>query len=175
VEFVSFPGLDHPPQYGRAYGEFKLIDHVMAHSRLIREAPTAKVWKITGRYRIVNLRQLIRRAPRHYDLYCNIRNWPSRWVDLGLIAWSAAGYDATLRGVYPELREDLLVDHAPEVRMRSLIDRLDGRARIVRRYTVEPRIDGIRGWDGRPYAHGLNGVKFHVRRVARRVAPWIWI
>jgi hypothetical protein len=45
----------------------------------------------------------------------------------------------------------------------------------VRRYTVEPRIDGIRGWDGRSYAHGINGLKFQVRRIARIVAPWIWI
>jgi hypothetical protein len=175
VEFVSFPGLDHPPAYGRAYGEFKLVDHVMSNSRLIRERPaSAKVWKITGRYRVVNLRQLILRAPRQYDLYCNSRNWPFRWLDLGLIGWSVAGYDATLRGIYPELREDLLGD-PPEIRMRSLVDRMDPQVRIVRRYTVEPRIDGIRGWDGRSYAHGINGLKFQVRRIARIVAPWIWI
>jgi hypothetical protein len=175
VEFVSFPGLDHPPAYGRAYGEFKLVDHVMSNSRLIRERPaSAKVWKITGRYRVVNLRQLILRAPRQYDLYCNSRNWPFRWLDLGLIGWSVAGYDATLRGIYPELREDLLGD-PPEIRMRSLVDRMDPQVRIVRRYTVEPRIDGIRGWDGRSYAHGINGLKFQVRRIARIVSPWIWI
>jgi hypothetical protein len=59
--------------------------------------------------------------------------------------------------------------------MRSLVDRMDPQVRIVRRYTVEPRIDGIRGWDGRSYAHGINGLKFQVRRIARIVAPWIWI
>lgn len=53
--------------------------------------------------------------------------------------------------------------------------RLDPQVRIVRRYTVEPRIDGIRGWDGRSYAHGINGLKFQVRRIARIVSPWIWI
>jgi hypothetical protein len=56
--------------------------------------------------------------------------------------------------------------------MRSLVDRMDPQVRIVRRYTVEPRIDGIRGWDGRSYAHGINGLKFQVRRIARIVAPW---
>ncbi|HEX5245081.1 MAG TPA: hypothetical protein VFW23_17615, partial [Tepidisphaeraceae bacterium] len=35
VEFLSFNGLDYPPQFGRGYGEFKLIDYAMAHSRFL--------------------------------------------------------------------------------------------------------------------------------------------
>jgi hypothetical protein len=35
VEFIVFDGLDYPPSYSRAYGEFKLIDYVMNNSQLI--------------------------------------------------------------------------------------------------------------------------------------------
>ena len=49
VEFISFQGLDYPPEYGRGYGEFKLVDHVMHHSKLVKSMdPADKIWKITG-------------------------------------------------------------------------------------------------------------------------------
>src|SRR4051812_36686201 len=35
IEFISFFGLDYPPEYGRGYGEFKLIDHAFDHSELL--------------------------------------------------------------------------------------------------------------------------------------------
>jgi hypothetical protein len=37
VVFVVFDGWDHPPEYGRGYGEFRLIDHAMGHSRRLRQ------------------------------------------------------------------------------------------------------------------------------------------
>ena len=51
VEFLSFFGLDHPPSYGRGYGEFKLVDYAMRHSQFLNG--DAYVWKCTGRY-VVN-------------------------------------------------------------------------------------------------------------------------
>jgi histone H3 len=39
TEFISHPGLDYPPEYGRGYGEFMLVDRAMASSLLIRKLP----------------------------------------------------------------------------------------------------------------------------------------
>src|SRR4051812_46455771 len=51
VEFVSCYGLDYPTQYGRGYGEMKLVDFAMANSlTLSRLRPADTVWKCTGRY-----------------------------------------------------------------------------------------------------------------------------
>ena len=46
VEFITFQGNDHPPEFGKGYGEFKLIDYGMAHSSIIGAEDF--VWKVTG-------------------------------------------------------------------------------------------------------------------------------
>jgi hypothetical protein len=60
VEFIVFDGLDYPPHYDRGYGEFKLIDYAMTHSQLIQHpSQRTVVWKITGRYTIRNIANLV--------------------------------------------------------------------------------------------------------------------
>ena len=54
VEVLSFQGNDHPPQCGKAYGEFRLMDYGLAHSALF--APDDVVWKVTGRLKDLNHR-----------------------------------------------------------------------------------------------------------------------
>ena len=54
VEVLSFQGNDHPPQCGKAYGEFRLMDYGLAHSALF--APDDVVWKVTGRLKGLNRR-----------------------------------------------------------------------------------------------------------------------
>ena len=36
VELISFSGNDHPPERGKAYGEFKLMDHGLKQSTLFQ-------------------------------------------------------------------------------------------------------------------------------------------
>ncbi|MCX7020416.1 MAG: hypothetical protein NTY46_15790 [Candidatus Sumerlaeota bacterium] len=44
------------PQYGRTYGEFRLFDHALTHSKLLAGIePESRIWKITGRCKISNL------------------------------------------------------------------------------------------------------------------------
>jgi hypothetical protein len=49
VEFVSCEGLDHPPKYGRAYGEFRLLKHAVDHAATLHDWQAGLVWKVTGR------------------------------------------------------------------------------------------------------------------------------
>ena len=80
VEFLSFNGLDYPAKYGRGYGEFKLLDFAMNNSRILVSAKNSSIlWKVTGRYRVLNIATMVRTAPSHFDLYCDTRLWPIPW------------------------------------------------------------------------------------------------
>jgi len=175
VEFVSFEGLDHPPAFGRGYGEFKLIDHVVSHSRLLRQQGTATiVWKVTGRYVIRNLRHLIDRQPSSFALYCNLRNWPRRWADMYLLAWSEEGYRAVIGGMYHQLNEERL-GCSPEVRFRDLVEAAAPAVAVVPRFNVTPWVEGVRGMDNGAYSTGKNALKYYARSGLCRLGFQLWI
>ena len=173
VELISHFGLDHPGRYGRGYGEFKLVDHAMQHSALIdAQGAQLRLWKVTGRYRVHNLAQLIATQPLQADLYCHCRNFLLRWLDMYLMRWNRRAYEQLIRGVYRHLRQDASPTSA-EQRFRALIDRYDGDLHIVRRLAHVPHIGGVRGFDNREY--GAMQLKHQARVMAQRLAPWIWI
>jgi hypothetical protein len=171
VELLSFNGLDHPPSYGRGYGEFKLLDHAIGHSATLAVAhPSSILWKITGRYRVLNAMRLIREAPTSFDIYCDIRNWPIPWVDLRIFGCSLDGYRKCLWGIFPQLREDI-INMAPEQHLHAKINELARSHEIVTRFKSEPLIDGFRGKDSKNYISGLNFVKYVVRACERKFIP----
>lgn len=175
VEFLSFFGNDFPPNYGRGYGEFKLVDHAMTHSEKIRTAPqdAVMIWKVTGRYIVHNLNAIIDTRPRKAYLYCNYRDHPKRgWMDLYLMAWTPAIYREHLEGVYPKLMDDpggrpvtaehLMREHLTERSFKGPF-----------RFRRTPQLSGIRGADGAGYhlSHG----KYLVRSLMSKLTPWIWV
>jgi hypothetical protein len=168
VIFISFNGLDHPAKYGRGYGEFKLLDYAVNHSSALAGLDdNERLWKITGRYRVLNLLKLIRKAPAAYDLYCDTRDRPMPWLDLRIFSCTLGGYRKLLLGLYPQLREDV-IHMAPERFLQPRIGQLAQSNRIIVRFRREPRINGIRGWDSKNYASGMNLLKYCVRSIGRR-------
>ncbi|MBE7474423.1 MAG: hypothetical protein HS114_35270 [Anaerolineales bacterium] len=183
VELISFYGLDYPAEYGKGYGEFKLVDYAMSNSRLLSaEMSKAVIWKVTGRYVVKNLSEVIRQRPRLFDIYCNFRVGLTRpiskpkflkWMDLFLLAWTTTGYESVIKNIYQELRAD---QHGEaEVRFRELLDRVSPPLRVVNRYTTVPFIDGFRGFDGQNFSQGINRWKYYSRCVAQRLTPWAWL
>jgi hypothetical protein len=171
VEFLSFNGLDYPPSYGRGYGEFKLLDYAMDHSVTLASAGAdTMLWKVTGRYRVLNIVRIVRMAPPNSDLYCDMRTWPIPWVDLRIFGCTLGGYKSHLKGVYQQLREDIM-NTAPEQRLYSIIDELAKSHSIVSRFRNEPFIDGIRGKDSKNYASGINLIKYLARSSKRMLFP----
>jgi hypothetical protein len=169
VEFLSFYGLDFPPKYGRGYGEFKLLDYAMEHSATLASADAdAMLWKITGRYRVLNISRIIRDAPRSPDLYCDMRQWPIPWVDLRIFGCTTRGYRSLLKGLYLQLQEDL-INKAPEQHLHSIISELAKSHHIITRLKNEPFIDGIRGKDSKNYSSGINFIKFLARYSKRKL------
>jgi len=174
VEFIDNYGAHTYSDKGRAYGEFKLLDYAMQRSALAGQANV--VWKITGRYIVKNLPEMIHSAP-DFDVYCDMKSHPLRWMDMRLIAWRPEIYDLVFRGIADELNESLgeriMRDFLPQ-RVAALMS--TGREiRVVQRFRKEPRVDGIRGYDNRNYSVGRNLAKYYLRSFGRTIFPWYWI
>ncbi len=181
VFVTSFNGNDHPASYGRAYGEMKLLDKIMTDFEPVSSLPPdALIWKGTGRHILKNIDQLIRTAPRSYDLYCDLKNRPMPWFDMRFFSFSMAGYRSLFLGRYPEVRDAFSfpepgVREVAEFMIRRWVGDLLPNPRIYPRFRVEPFIEGVRGWDNQPYSRGRGLAKFWVRTVSRKVAPKLWI
>lgn len=176
VEFISFNGLDHPPEYGRAYGEFKLLDYAMEQSQTIRhKSKEAIVWKVTGRYLIRNLDKILTHRPKDSDIYCNIRKIPKPWTDMFLLGWSQTGYESLLKGIYLKLKTDydIALTHPEEMFIQLL--NAETTLKITKRFNEAPQIDGVRGSDNQGYLAGSNRVKFYLRYLGQKMLPWLWI
>lgn len=108
VEIISFAGNDHPVSRGKAYGEFKLIDHGLELSSTVDGSDM--IWKITGRLRLLNIRQLHRALPdQPLDLVCDLHNVPligtdrlhrNRYMDLRVFGVRRDAYELAYRGAW---------------------------------------------------------------------------
>jgi hypothetical protein len=171
VEFLCNYGVHLYSEKGRAHGEFKLLDYAMTASIMVIEAGVNHVvWKITGRYTVRNLASMIARAPRNFDAYVDMKDHPRRWMDMRLMAWTSTGYDRIFRGV-----ADDLDCKTHEILMREYLPKRARGARLVPRFSKEPFIDGVRGWDNNNYSKGSELLKCYVRSIGRALAPWYWM
>ena len=176
VEFLFFNGLDYPPIYGRAYGEFKLIDYAMAHSRTIKnQDKNAIFWKVTGRYIVKNICQVIDRKPSSFDIYCNLRKIPKRWGDMFLLGWTLKGYQACLHNIHHKLIADEAGLIQPEEVFIDLLEHSAKDIKLVGRFNLTPLVDGVRGSDNQNYSQGRSLWKFYLRNIGCKLFPWLWI
>lgn len=173
IEFIQFAGLDHPGAYGRGYGEFKLLDFAMRESRLINAgAPNEEVWKVTGRYEVLNLAAILSRRPAGCDIWLHCRNRPQRWADMYLMGWRRDFYRRHLEGVYVDLNQSIGRDSA-EVKFRDKVDALAQSEKVCRRFNPSPELRGVRGLDGAAYSE--QRIKRLVRRICDNILPWVWV
>jgi hypothetical protein len=175
VEFLSLYGLDYPSEYSRGYGEFLLLDRVMNTPLMRAQSPDSIVWKVTGRYRIVNIKKLIRKRAKQFDFYCNCRNYPMRLTDQYMLAWRVGVYAQHLNGLCEYLKKSGTTNS--EELMREIIDQGCLRSlQVVPRFTHTPIIEGVRGVDNQEYSSGLkNRAKLLTRQIANHALPWLWI
>jgi hypothetical protein len=174
VECLSFLDRESASGHGRAYGEFRIIDYAMRASSFVREYNRAIVWKVSGRYKIINIERLISSTPKNCDFVCNCRNLPIRWVDMYLIGWNRRGYEACIDGVYSLLDEEK-IRVPPEIVWRDRVDAAARHLRVVRRFRVVPIISGRRGFDGTEYDGLRYRLKTRARAFALRFLPFLWI
>ncbi len=179
VELIGCNLNDFPSHYGRAYGEFRLLDHGLSVSRLI--GADDFFWKVTGRLRVLNFPQLIRTAPRDYALYCDLRDVPwvgerlggNQWMDMRLYSCSVGGYDRLFRGRYADVRRDVVGN--PEKYLYRYLRSDSSPKGIVPRFKVQPIIAGRGACSDTEYNSFPHRMKNAVRSVARQLAPWLWL
>ncbi|WAL58386.1 hypothetical protein [Thermocoleostomius sinensis] len=180
VEFIVFDGLDYPPHYDRGYGEFKLLDYAMENSKFIHNQTNRTViWKVTGRYIISNLQHIFYSQPNQFDVYCNCRNYPKRWVDTYFMAWTPAAYETCFRDVYHRLKTNvpgIPQGIAAEELLRSWLDQkfLRQTIKFVYRFYMTPEVEGIRGADNKGYSTDEIW-KLRIRKTLQRTMPWLWV
>jgi len=66
IEFITYPGNNHPTHLGKGYGEGQIVKKAFEKSILLSNAEN--VIKITGRYIITNIKTLVKCASSHKDL-----------------------------------------------------------------------------------------------------------
>jgi hypothetical protein len=174
LEFISFYGLDYEPKHGRGYGEFRLVDHVMSTSKLLRSDDV--IWKVTGRYIVKNIERIVASRPPDSDLYCHLRNYPYRMSELYLMAWTRRGYEALIRGIYPKLSNDIIPNKytVEETLFREAVEQSFGAINIVPRFKIVPVVQGVQGWDNRQFSNPWS-MKIAVKRLANIFIPSLWI
>jgi hypothetical protein len=170
VEILSIYGMDHPSSYTRGYGEFKLIDRTLAASRILQAlGPEGVFWKITGRYRVENLRALFENAPASFALYADVR-LTRRYFDTRVFAATIEGYQRYLLGMYEKFEkwrcEDVLyAELMPRAYEMGFVGAMN----------VSPLIDGVAATDNRTYDSGFWKFTRAGRMVVNRALPFLWL
>ena len=173
VELIANYGVHSYPGHDRSFGYFKVVEKAMAESRLIAAAgEAAVVWKVAGRYQVLNLREMLATAPPAFDLYCDLRRRPLDWADLRFLGWTRRGFERILDRVAETMGED---PREPVMYRRIRAKAAEPGLAVVTRYRREPLIEGVRGWDNRHYSRGPALAKYYLRAALRRFAPFIHV
>ncbi len=191
VEFISFYGLDYPAYKGRGYGEFQLMDYLITNSEIINALESnntpAQYWKVSGRYIIKNLRQMIKSAPKDFNLYLNLKHHSfirkfkivpnvtkANWADIFLYSFTLDGYYKYLNGIYKILGEKGYKGICAEYQLFPLLSKVLDKQFYFRFNTV-PDIYCIRGYTNTPLRR--NGWRRFIYSKVRRVLGLfdIWV
>jgi len=175
VEFISLNGLDYPPEYGRAYGEFKLMEYAIENSRILQAlAPDDTFWKVTGRLMLLNINRLITTAPHGYDAYLELKKWSHRVAHIRAYSCTISGFTKIFGGIAPKVRKDIIKTQS-EVFLFNYLMNLPEPIRIVPRFRHAPRYKGVGATTNRDYYGGSARVKYYARAVLRYIAPSLWV
>ncbi len=188
VEFLSCDLNDYPRQLGKSYGEMRILDYVVDHSRLVSQANGFT--KVTGRFPILNLDALLKEAEfrRPWELFCD--NKDHRLYDLLHLGWNGHACDTRFFLVSLPFYKNHFYGRFAELDDSSgkLVEQLFFQVakecwtteRIVRRFWTEPVYSGRAGHAPpsiigvSDYDSGLARFKRAIRRRFRRLFPWFW-
>ena len=168
-EFVSF-NTPAVPNVNRYYLEINLVNEAFEKSQFLA-LDDAVIWKVTGRYIIPNVAEIIQRAPAA-DLYINFRNRPERTLDFFIVRFTRKAFEKLLFNQV----EDFKNIRTGEDILRERLDALQGSDLvIIRRFNETPRVVGKRGYDGARYESRAGYAKYVLRVWANKLLPQVWI
>lgn len=149
VEFLSFLAAPFPLQKGKSYGELMILEYVLQDSALLRNA--SHLMKVTGRYRVPNIAELLRGDVSRYDVICDFRR--------NLITTDSRVFCASLSFLREYLLplRDILDESACLGFERTLARAVHRAMADGRKWTLFPHavdVRGIAGTRGRAFPHG---------------------
>lgn len=152
LELLSFNGDNALVQeYGKGYGEGEIMEFVMTHSVLLREAEG--FFKVTGRLRVVNIDKILRRSKASENYFMPVSLFRPRFlvpraarpcVEVRVYYVTRAFFRDVLLTAYKEVRDDdtFFLEHA----YYRAIARATPAS--VRCFPVAPEITGVSGSNG---------------------------
>ena len=173
LELLSIPAAPSTPGSRRGYLEMALVADAFVASDLLRQ-PGAVGVKVTGRYQVENLGAVVRSMDPDQDLGFNLRRYPKPWADMWVFFANQHGM-AALRPHLPAVGVTEPGGSAERSMFRIVNELHDQGVPVQRRFGVEPRLSGTRGFDGMRYDSPSQRVKWTTRTLARRVVPDLWI
>lgn len=173
IELLSYDGMSGTKGISRFCGETRLMHWSLENSQLIRQlSDDDRIWKVTGRYLVKNLKPIVANAPGEGDLFFHCRNRPLAFIDYGFV-----GIRKGIAGAYlSEVMELPRFEEIGEAHLRQSID-AGGFSdfKIVPRLARVPDFSGVRGYDQASYDGLSYRLKFLFRSVAHRMVPSLWI
>lgn len=172
VDLLSFAAPPVREGESRLCAEFELILHGLAHVESLRTALSGVMWKVTGRYRVINIEQMIARSEPGHDLYLHCRDYPQPYVDFAVAGYALPQAPDLIRGLLAESR--IFKDQLSHVRA-ALREGSMSHLSVSPRMPVIPNFRGRRGADGASYGRLDFRLKYLLRCAAARIAPGVWI
>lgn len=140
LEILSFYGQPNHPEYGKGYGEMRIINYALDHSYIIRESDM--IMKVTGRLIVANAESIARAISKTngIDVFCDLRR-------------NLSTSDSRLFCATQRFLRDYFMPFQEIMNESTRICFEDFLARAVHRAMA----DGLR-WSMLPYAHDIHGV-----------------
>jgi hypothetical protein len=138
------------------------------------------IWKTTGRLKILNFEDLTQHCKNlTFDVLCDLHNLPwvgsGNWhqrhhMDLRVFAFRQSAYNSVFGGLWRTQTTVLDAEFFYHRVRKSYND-----VQVIPRFPVQLQLQGISGRHQRDYATRTQRAKDAVRRVSRKLAPWLWL
>ena len=173
LELLSFHGDSALVEsYGKGYGEGEIMEFIMTHSRLLKEADG--FLKVTGRLKLVNLDEILRRIDTSKNYFMPISLLRPRWlvpraarvcVEVRAYYVTKTFFEKVLQTAYKNVRDDqtFFLEHA----YYQAIARWSKDIEKVECFPVAPEITGISGSNGWVFKERSRLKKILIRLAAR--------
>lgn len=181
VEFISLNCNDYPRFLGKGYGESLLIEKGIEKSQIIKTV--THVAKITGRIYLLNLTEILEKVPEPYDCLCDFKDqgWLVKRLlgeftarpnsDTRLLVFSKHLYYQYFQALHNREMSECFYF---ELEYYQAILQAQKQFKVINRFPLEPKFRGIAGhFSGKDYGSKPEQVKYILRSVIRKIAPWI--
>lgn len=150
VELISFRTTGYSESRGRSFGELDIIDTALRRSELLRGH--THVAKVTGRVFVSNVDAIVAALAADFDIVGRLSH-NLTWLDTVFVLFRRELLESRLMPFALAHVDDRARQHVERVLARACLHAIaDGNRWYP--FPEEPRIEGVRGIDGRPYGAG---------------------